>query len=196
MLLLLAGNLVIMAGSLLTLFSGNMFLFITVGLILILVFGILFWTGKMKKKESHEVIHPITDYIGNLSERVAELNDELEPFGFAYEPYQDIFYSLQYPWQRELGYCKLYDEGFKRLGCIGCPMADKGRISQFERYPKYKETYIRAIKRFMPGHLARKKAKGKEPIFTTAEEMMEWWLYGTIRNKVIEGQINLFEEEE
>ena len=48
----------------------------------------------------------------------------------------------------------------------------------------------------MPGHLARKKAKGKEPIFTTAEEMMEWWLYGTVRDKVIEGQINLFEEEE
>lgn len=118
MLLLLAVNLVIMAGSLLTIFSGNMFLFIIVGLILILVFGTLFWTGKMKKKEIHEVVHPITDYIGNLSERVAELNDELEPFGFAYEPYQDIFYSLQYPWQRELGYCKLYDEASATMSMI------------------------------------------------------------------------------
>lgn len=106
---------------------------------------------------------------------------------------EDVWEYLK---SRGIEYCRLYDEGFKRLGCIGCPMADKGRIFEFERYPKYKETYLRAIKRFMPGHLARKKAKGKEPIFTTAEEMMEWWLYGTIKNKVIEGQINLFEDEE
>lgn len=38
---------------------------------------------------------------------------------------------------RGLEYCKLYDEGFTRIGCIGCPMADKQRIKEFERYPKY-----------------------------------------------------------
>jgi len=32
---------------------------------------------------------------------------------------------------RNLPYCSLYDEGFKRLGCIGCPMASKGREQQF-----------------------------------------------------------------
>ena len=36
-------------------------------------------------------------------------------------------------------YCSLYDEGFKRLGCIGCPMASKQmREYEFERWPKYK----------------------------------------------------------
>lgn len=118
MLQLLAGNLVIVAGSLLASVSGNVSLLIIVGLILILVFGILFWTRKIAKKEKHEVIRPVTDYIGNLSERVDELNEDLEPFGFAYDPYQDIFYSLQYPWQRQLGYCKLYDEASATLSMI------------------------------------------------------------------------------
>ena len=41
-------------------------------------------------------------------------------------------------------YCCLYDEGFERLGCIGCPMATVAeRKREFERYPKYKENYIK-----------------------------------------------------
>ena len=27
--------------------------------------------------------------------------------------------------QYEIPYCSLYDEGFARLGCIGCPMSGK-----------------------------------------------------------------------
>ena len=47
-------------------------------------------------------------------------------------------------------YCKLYDEGFKRLGCIGCPNATiRERKEQFERYPKYKQAYIRAFDRML-----------------------------------------------
>jgi len=32
----------------------------------------------------------------------------------------------------------LYGCGFSRIGCIGCPMADKTRGFEFARYPKYK----------------------------------------------------------
>lgn len=45
-------------------------------------------------------------------------------------------------------HCCLYDEGFKRLGCIGCPMGGtKQQKAQFERWPKYYEAYLRAIAR-------------------------------------------------
>lgn len=38
----------------------------------------------------------------------------------------------------------LYECGFDRVGCIGCPMAQyKGRMREFERYPKYRERFIR-----------------------------------------------------
>lgn len=45
-----------------------------------------------------------------LVERVNDLNEVLEPFGFAYAQENDIFYSVMYGWQREYGYCQLYDE--------------------------------------------------------------------------------------
>lgn len=80
---------------------------------------------------------------------------------------------------RGLKYCKLYDEGFTRIGCIGCPMADKKRIAEFERYPKYLANYKRALAKFLPAYLERAKVKGLTPQFTTPDEMMEWWIYGT-----------------
>lgn len=45
-------------------------------------------------------------------------------------------------------YCCLYDEGFKRLGCIGCPMASKSeKLMEFERWPKYKNLYLLAFEK-------------------------------------------------
>lgn len=50
-------------------------------------------------------------------------------------------------------YCKLYDEGYKRLGCIGCPMGTvESRKKDFERYPKYKQAYIRAFERMIANY--------------------------------------------
>jgi hypothetical protein len=46
------------------------------------------------------------------------LNKELEPFGFAYDPYHDIFYSILYPWQRDFGYGKIYDDASPFLSMI------------------------------------------------------------------------------
>ena len=66
-------------------------------------------------------------------------------------------------------YCSLYDEGFNRLGCIGCPMATvKEREREFERYPKYKENYIRAFQRMIDHR--------PEIKWETGEEMFDWWM--------------------
>lgn len=46
----------------------------------------------------------------------------------------------------------LYDCGFSRVGCIGCPMARKHmREIEFARYPKYKQAYIRAFGKMLEG---------------------------------------------
>lgn len=40
----------------------------------------------------------------------------------------------------------MYQEGFKRVGCIGCPMSGtKGRQFEFARYPKFKDMYHPSI---------------------------------------------------
>lgn len=50
-------------------------------------------------------------------------------------------------------HCCLYDEGFTRLGCIGCPLSgSKNMIRDFERWPKYKDNYIKAFQRMIDNH--------------------------------------------
>jgi len=119
MLLLFTENLIsIAAAALLTIISENVIMLTVIGIVLLFFVSIIFRIRKNKKKGKREVIRPVTEIIGNVPERVAELNQEIQPFGFAYEPYQDIFYSLMNPWQRELGYCRLYDEASAALSMI------------------------------------------------------------------------------
>ena len=47
----------------------------------------------------------------------------------------------------EVPHCSLYDEGWHRLGCIGCPMSSrKQKIIENQRYPHVKRNWIKAIK--------------------------------------------------
>ncbi len=108
----------LMTGLIFYYLSQNIVALIFIGLILLLIGAAIFQLKRKKKQTKGEVVPPFTDFIGTDSERLEELNKEIEPFGFAYEPYQDIFYSLMYPWQRELGYCRLYDEASAALSMI------------------------------------------------------------------------------
>ena len=69
----------------------------------------------------------------------------------------------------EISYCKLYDEGYTRLGCIGCPMSSKA-ANEIEKYPKYKQAYLRAFERML-------EKIDKKTTWKNAENVMEWWLY-------------------
>ena len=49
-------------------------------------------------------------------------------------------------------HCKLYDEGYKRLGCILCPMSQpKQKRMEIERFPHVKRNWIEAIKKIRRG---------------------------------------------
>lgn len=89
-------------------------------------------------------------------------------------------------------YCGLYDEGFKRLGCIGCPMASKGRKVEFARWPRYKQLYLNAFAK-MQEERAR---KGKGLFLNdkvdnpTPQDIFDWWM----EEPWIVGQMSMFEE--
>ena len=70
-------------------------------------------------------------------------------------------------------HCCLYDEGFKRIGCIGCPMAGaEGQKRGFERYPKFRALYVRAFDRM----IKKRKTNGLPKEWKDGEEVMRWWL--------------------
>ena len=46
-----------------------------------------------------------------------------------------------------VAHCELYDQGFNRIGCIGCPMSPaKQKIIENKRWPHVKRNWIKAIK--------------------------------------------------
>ena len=77
-------------------------------------------------------------------------------------------------------YCCLYDEGWERIGCIGCPMATtKIREEEFERYPKYRDAYVRAFQKMIDNC----KERGTSVSWDTGEECYQWWMYGDTGKK-------------
>ena len=77
----------------------------------------------------------------------------------------------------------LYECGWKRVGCIGCPMAGKHRNTEFSRYPKIKAAYIRAFDRM----LAKRKKRESSNDWQTGEDVMHWWM----EDGVLPGQMVL-----
>lgn len=85
----------------------------------------------------------------------------------------------------------LYERGYKRVGCIGCPMATyREMMKEFSDYPKIKDAYIRAFGRM----LEKRRADGKDDgeSWKDAQAVFDWW---TERWKYeCKGQMSLFEE--
>ncbi len=88
--------------------------------------------------------------------------------------------------------CSLYEEGMHRLGCIGCPMAQKkGREREFLRWPKYKQHYLKAFERMIAERYRRGKMQGTMRMGYTPQDVFNWWM----EYDVLPGQYDLFEEE-
>ena len=67
----------------------------------------------------------------------------------------------------------LYQCGFSRVGCIGCPLGGpKSMKKEFALYPKYKENYIRAFDRM----IAKRIEDGKSTQWETGKDVFTWWV--------------------
>ena len=104
----------------------------------------------MKKSRNTVFVHPIIDW-----------SDE------------DIWHYIR---KKQISYCHLYDEGFKRLGCIMCPMqGTKGMLRDAERWPKYYRAYLRAFRKML--EIKKQKEDWQTLKWHTAEDVMHWWIY-------------------
>ena len=68
----------------------------------------------------------------------------------------------------------LYECGYKRIGCIGCPMSGKHQYEEFRLYPKYRENYVRAFDRMIKARIAN--GKTVNSAWRDGETVMRWWL--------------------
>lgn len=92
--------------------------------------------------------------------------------------------NLIYDWTEEdvwqfihcnlIDYCKLYDEGWDRLGCVGCPQAYHTKIEfDFEKYPLYMKAYIKAFDKMLKTRYENNmKTKWNDSL-----EVFDWWVY-------------------
>lgn len=85
----------------------------------------------------------------------------------------------------------LYQCGYKRVGCVGCPMAGgQAQKAEFEQQPKYKANYIRAFDRML--HVEGRVYAGN---WQTGQDVYDWWV-GDAPTKIDENAITMFDESE
>lgn len=76
----------------------------------------------------------------------------------------------------QLPYCGLYDQGWKRIGCICCPMATASQKKRdIESYPIYRKNILKSIDILL--------SKGLFPKFNNSIEVLDWWLSDVSVNK-------------
>lgn len=89
-----------------------------------------------------------------------------------------------YYWHECKLHNQLYRMGYYRVGCVGCPMAGKGRWKEFADFPTYKRAYIRAFDVMLDAiHGA-----GLQTKWQTGYDVFLWWM----EDKNIKGQMDFF----
>lgn len=72
-----------------------------------------------------------------------------------------------------LPHCVLYDEGYDRIGCIGCALKSKRlRQRDFERYPAYERCY----RKVFDDVVNIRKSEGKKCSWNNGDELFEWYM--------------------
>ena len=90
--------------------------------------------------------------------------------------------------EEKIPYSALYDEGFKRLGCVGCPMAGKYVMQrEFIRWPHFKRLYIRAFGEMLKGRIEA----GLKTEWSSGEEVFSWWIENA-KGKIDPNQLRIF----
>lgn len=87
--------------------------YVCIGIGILLVIIILWFICTLRK---HRAIKCVCQK--SKQEKIKTLNDALERFGYIYHEKQDIFTSGRYIWQREMGYCRFYDESAVSLNMV------------------------------------------------------------------------------
>lgn len=91
----------------------------------------------------------------------------------------------------KLPYCELYDQGFKRIGCLFCPMSYyKRRIEECNRYPKFVKAFIHSFEKLY--QLRKEQRNNSVNRWGSGEDMFWWWINSAPTKNDQSGQLHLF----
>ena len=74
-----------------------------------------------------------------------------------------------------LPYPSLYDKGFKRIGCIGCPLG-ANQEWELEQFPIYKMAYQEAFRKMLITRSNKNLQKLRIWGNYTIDEIYNWWI--------------------
>lgn len=84
--------------------------------------------------------------------------------------------------EMNIPYCNLYDEGFKRLGCIGCPMGGpQSQRREFDRWPAYEKLWRKGFEDYWARWKGVPRRDGKDrwiEKMETVDDLWNWWISG------------------
>ena len=136
------------------------------------------WAESSKRKNNRHM----TEVQGNTGKRIFSSDniDDAPMFKYCYQEHKRVLNPIvdwdngevwEFIKEYKIPYCELYDEGYKRLGCVGCPMS-YNRAQELNNYPKYKQNYLLAFDRL----IKVLDDENKRTTWKSADDVMEWWL--------------------
>jgi phosphoadenosine phosphosulfate reductase len=76
-----------------------------------------------------------------------------------------------------IDYCSLYNDGWKRIGCVLCPFSPRHEKDRaIKRWPKIATAYYRAISKGFDYNVANGLTASRR--FKDSEDVWSWWLSG------------------
>lgn len=142
------------------------------------------WAESVRRKNSRN----LAEIQGGGDRRVFSTDniEDAPTFKFCHQHHKRVLnpivdWTMEEVWEfikeNELPYCDLYDKGYTRLGCIGCPMSTR-RGDELDKYPKFKALYLKAFDKMIKNLTDA----GKVYSWTSAENVMEWWIHSGFKN--------------
>lgn len=96
----------------------------------------------------------------------------------------------EYIRKHNLKYNPLYDMGYTRVGCVGCPMSTKQK-QELEANPNYYKAYYTSAEKYLVKYHERNPNK---PILTV-DKLMDWWASGNGSLRKVKDQISFIEKD-